>query len=250
MEYFATGAPLGSTLSALIEAVPNFLRFLGDTWTLVNDNRTGFLRGYRTTVLVSLVSMVGALVIGTVVALLRTAPSRATRLLGTSYVEFFRNTPLLIQTFFYFFALPRIVVFGVRPSLTAFQAAVIALSVYTGSFAAEAIRAGIIAIDAGQTEAARSLGLGYGGTMRHVVLPQAVRVALPPLANLGIALIKNSSIMFAIALPELFYNTSLVNARTFLYQETFAAAVIGYLSLTLPLAYAVSRLERWAGRSR
>lgn len=244
------GAPVGSALSALIHAVPNFLHFLRDTWALVNENRAGFLRGYRTTVLVSLISMAFALAIGTVVALLRTAPTRPTRLLGASYVEFFRNTPLLIQTFFYFFALPRVVIFGVRPSLTAFQAAVIALSIYTGSFAAEAIRAGITAIDAGQTEAARSLGLGYGGTMRHVVLPQALRVALPPLANLGIALIKNSSIMFAIALPELFYTTSLVESRTFRYQETFAAAVVGYLSLTLPLAYAVARLERWAARSR
>ena len=237
-------------LKPFADSVADLFRFLGDTWSLFDENSAEFLRGYRTTVLVSLVGMAGALVIGTVAALLRTAPLRLTRLVGAAYVEFFRNTPLLVQTFFYFFALPRLTLLGVTPRLSAFQVGALALSIYTGAFAAEAIRAGILAIDRGQTEASRSLGLSYAATMRHVVLPQAFRVVLPPLGNLGIALVKNSSIMYAIALPELLYITSLVESRTFRYQETFTVAVIGYLSLTLPLAFLVGRLERWAARSR
>jgi putative glutamine transport system permease protein len=182
--------------------------------------------------------------------LLRTAPLRLTRILGAVYVEFFRNTPLLIQAFFYFFALPRLVMFGWRPALSAFQVGAIALAVYTGAFAAEAIRAGITSIDRGQSEAARSLGLSYAETMRFIVLPQAFRIVLPPLGNLGIALVKNSSIMTAIALPEILNVSQTIEARTFRYQETFTAAVFAYLSLTLPLAWGVGRLERWAGRGR
>jgi putative glutamine transport system permease protein len=242
--------PAALPLLPLLDPVTGFFQFLGDTAALINENRAAYLRGYRTTVLVSLVGMAGALVLGIIAAMARTAPLRLTRVLGAAYVEFFRNTPLLIQTFFYFFALPRLVVVGVRPSLSSFQVAAIALAVYHGAFAAETIRAGITSIDRGQTEAARSLGLGYGGTMRHVVLPQAFRIVLPPLGNLGIALIKNSSIMTAIALPEILNVSQTVEARTFRYQETFTAAVFAYLSLTLPLAWVVARLERWAARGR
>lgn len=227
----------------------NLAGFLGDVWELAWDNRGAIGRGYRTTILVSLVGMAGALALGTLAAILRSGAFRLTRLIGAAYVEFFRNTPLLIQTFFYFFALPRLVVFGVRPTLSSFQVAAIALSVYTGAFAAEAIRAGILSIDKGQAEASRSLGLSYVQTMRLVVLPQAFRVVLPPLGNLGIALIKNSSIMTAVALPEIFHVTDAIQARTFRYQETFTIAVLAYLSMTLPLAYLVGRLERWAARS-
>jgi putative glutamine transport system permease protein len=238
-------------LLTILDSVLGLLSFLSDTWGLVNENRAAFLRGYGTTVLVSLAGMAGALVIGSVAAIFRTAPLWPTRFIGAAYVEFFRNTPLLVQTFFYFFALPRVALLGVAlPPLSAFTVAVIALAVYTGAFAGEAIRAGITAIDRGQTEAARSLGLSYLGAMRYVVLPQAFRLVLPPLGNLGIALIKNSSIMYAIALPELFFVSALIESRTFRYQETFTAAVVGYLSLTLPLGYLVGRLDRWSARTR
>jgi aspartate/glutamate/glutamine transport system permease protein len=238
-------------LLTIIDSVVGFFDFLAGTWALVRDNREAFLLGYATTVLVSLGGMVGALAIGALAALMRTAPLRPTRVLGAIYVEFFRNTPLLVQTFFYFFALPRVVLLGFQmPPLSAFTVGVIALSVYTGAFTCEAIRSGITSIERGQTEAARSLGLPYFGTMRYVVLPQAFRIVLPPLGNLGIALVKNSSIMYAIALPELFFVSALIETRTFRYQETFTVAVVAYLSLTLPLAYFVGRLERWSARSR
>lgn len=154
-------------------------------------------------------------------------------------MEFFRNTPLLIQLYFYFFGLTKI---GLR--LSAFEAGVAALGIYTGAYVAEVFRAGVLSLDRGQTEAARALGLSKLQTLRFVVLPQAIRTVLPPLGNLGIALIKNSALVGAIALADLLYVADLIQSRTFRTFEVFTAIILFYLSLTLPLALLISRLEK------
>jgi aspartate/glutamate/glutamine transport system permease protein len=205
----------------------------------VVDNLPLLLEGYRTTVIVSLLAMLLSLALGILVAGLRTSGVAPLRWLAVGYVEFFRNTPLLIQLYFYFFGLTRL---GVR--LSAFEAGVAALGIYTGAYVAEVIRAGILAVDRGQTEAAHALGLSNFQSLRLVILPQAVRTVLPPLGNLGIALIKNSALVGSIALADLLHVADLVQSRTFRTFEVFTAVILFYLSLTLPLAWLVSRLER------
>jgi len=205
----------------------------------VVENLPLLLEGYRTTVIVSLLAMLLSLALGTVVAGLRTSGVAPLRWLAVGYVEFFRNTPLLIQLYFYFFGLTRL---GVR--LSAFEAGVAALGIYTGAYVAEVIRAGILSVDRGQTEAARALGLSTFQALRFVVLPQAVRTVLPPLGNLGIALIKNSALVGSIAVADLLHVADLIQSRTFRTFEVFTAVILFYLSLTLPLAWLVSRVER------
>jgi putative glutamine transport system permease protein len=186
-----------------------------------------------------------ALTLGIVFAVLRSVPVRPLQAIGTVYVEFFRNTPLLVQTFFAYFGLGAA---GIR--LPAFTAAFLALGVYTGAFVTEAIRAGILAVDRGQFDAARSLGLSYARTMRYVVLPQAIAITVPPLGNLTIALIKNTSLASSIAVADLLYNANLVNARTFATYEVYAFAGLCYLAITLPMGALVGRLERNLTRYR
>ena len=205
----------------------------------VVENLPLLLEGYRTTVIVSLLAMLLSLALGILVAGMRTSGVAPLRWLAVGYVEFFRNTPLLIQLYFYYFGLTRV---GVR--LSAFEAGVAALGIYTGAYVAEVVRAGILSVDRGQTEAARALGLSNLQTLRFVVLPQAVRTVVPPLGNLGIALIKNSALVGSIALADLLHVADLIQSRTFRTFEVFTAVILFYLSLTLPLAWLVSRVER------
>jgi putative glutamine transport system permease protein len=205
----------------------------------VVENLPLMLEGYGMTVVVSALAMLVSVLLGTAVAGLRTSGVRPLQWFGATYVEVFRNTPLLIQLYFYFFGLTRV---GVR--LSAFQAGVAALGIYTGAYVAEAVRAGILSVDRGQREAARALGLSYLQTLRFVVFPQAVRTVLPPLGNLGIALVKNSALVSSIALADLLYVADLIQSRTFRTFEVFTAVIVFYLSLTLPLALLVSQLER------
>ena len=200
----------------------------------------GFLAGgYRRTVELVAVSFVASLGIGTLVAMFRLSPLPLVPGLARAEVEIFRNTPLLIQMQLYWLGLGSI---GIR--LSPFVAAAIALSLYTGAYVTESIRAGVATVGSGQREAAYSIGLTFIGTMRHVVMPQAFRAVIPPLGNLFIAMIKNSAIASAIAVAELLYVSEILNSRTFRTFEVFTGVLIGYLTLTIPAGAAVRRLER------
>ena len=222
----ATRPPFGAAISQ-----PRNLEFL--------------LQGLAVTIQLAFLSLLLALALGVLFGVLRIVPFRPFRALGTIYVEFFRNTPLLVQMYFAYFGLPWL---GVR--LPGFQAAFLALGIYTGAFVAEVVRAGILSVSRGQIEAARSLGLSYTQMMRHVVLPQAFATTIPPLGNLAIAMTKNTSISSAIAVPDVMYNGNILNSRTFATYEIFAAIGSGYLALTLPLSWVVNRLERRLTRFR
>ena len=213
--------------------------------TAILNNLPLFWEGLRITVLLGVLALILALVLGVIFAVLRSVPVRPLRAIGTAYVEFFRNTPLLVQTFFAYFGLGAA---GIR--LPAFTAAFLALGVYTGAFVTEAIRAGILAVDRGQYEAARSLGLSYGQMMRYVVLPQAFATTVPPLGNLAIALTKNTSLASSIAVADLLYNANLVNSRTFATYEVFAFVGLCYLAITLPMSAVLSQIERRLTRYR
>jgi putative glutamine transport system permease protein len=204
-----------------------------------------FLGGLFLTIQVAFWGLIGSLILGIVIALMRISPLVPLRWIGAAYVEFFRNTPLLVQIFFFFFGLPLL---GIRFSqdvfVTIFYEAILAMSLYHGAYVAEVIRGGLLGVDRGQIEAARSLGLSYVQMVRFVQLPQAVRAVIPPLGNIGIALVKNTSIAATIGLAELLHNTEVVESRTFRADEAYMAAALLYLTLTIPLGIGVNALER------
>lgn len=204
-----------------------------------------FLMGFWLTMQIAALGIVGSLVLGLVIALLRVSPIAPLRWIGAGYVEFFRNTPLLVQLFFLFFGLPLL---GIRLSqdtfTTIFWVAIMGMSLYHGAYMGEVIRGGLIGIDKGQIEAARSLGLSYGQMLRYIQIPQAVRAVVPPLGNVGIALVKNTSLVATIGGFEILQVAQVVESRTFRAFEAFMAAGILYLVLTLPLAALVNMLER------
>ena len=208
-------------------------------WSVLPENAGLLAHGLLLTLEVSAAALVLALALGVVVATLRVAPSAALRGIGTAYVEFLRNIPLLVQLFFLFFALPSI---GIR--LPAFACGVLALGVYTSAFVAEAIRSGIAAVPAGQLEAGLSSGMGYAIAMRMIVLPQAITKTIPPLGNTTLNLIKNSSLVSTISMLDILGTANLMGSRSFQYVPMFVGAAICYLILTLPAAFAVNVLEK------
>jgi len=204
-----------------------------------------FFGGLWVTIQISALGLAGALVIGTAVALLRISPAAPLRWLGAAYVEFFRNTPLVVQLFFLFLGLPLV---GLRFSSDTFEsifrAAATGMALYHGAYVAEVVRGGLLAVDKGQIEAARSLGLSYAQMLRYVQLPQTFRAVVPPVGNIAIALVKNTSLASTIGVTELLFGAEIVESRTFRAEESFATATLLYLLLTIPLGLAVNYLER------
>lgn len=206
---------------------------------VVLDNLDLFVEGIKTTISLTLYGWVGAFAIGIVIASFRVSPVAPLRWAGATYVELVRNCPLTVLFFLFWFALPNA---GVQ--YPRFPSAVIVLAAYTGSFVAEAIRAGINTVSTGQAEAARSLGLTFLQVLRLVVLPQALRSVVAPLGNVFIALIKNSSIAYTISIVELTGQAQTLAVRTAEAIPVFTGAAIAYLLLTLPSGYALGFLER------
>ena len=150
-----------------------------------------------------------------------------------------RGIPIIVQLFYIYFVLPE---FGV--TLTAVQAAVIGLGIAYSAYQSENFRAGIEAIDRGQTEAAQSLGMGWWTTMRRVILPQAVRIVLPPYGNIVVMMLKDSSQASTITVAELALQGKLIAASTFKNLEVFTLVALIYLCMCLPLILLVGRIER------
>jgi putative glutamine transport system permease protein len=204
-----------------------------------------FFGGFWLTVQISVLGLIGAVVLGTVIALMRVSPVAPLRWLGGAYVEFFRNTPLVVQLFFFFLGLPFI---GIRFSSETFEnlfrSAVVSMALYHGAYVGEVVRGGLLAVDKGQIEAARSLGLSYIGMLRYVQLPQTFRAVVPPLGNIAIALVKNTSLASTIGVTELLSAAEIVDSRTFRTQEAFLTATLFFLMLTIPLGIVVNGLER------
>jgi aspartate/glutamate/glutamine transport system permease protein len=203
-----------------------------------------FPSGLWITVQLAILSLLGSLVLGTLVAIFRVAPALPLRWIGGAYVELFRNTPLLVQLFFLYFATPYIGIYlGTRETF-AFNAALLGLALYHAAYVAEVVRGGLLGVDKGQIEAARSLGLSYVQALRYIQLPQTFRSVIPPLGNVSIALVKNTSLAATIGLADLLYAGEIVESRTFRAEEAFAAVALLYLVLTVPLGIGVNWLER------
>jgi glutamate transport system permease protein len=206
----------------------------------VLDNLGTYREGFVTTLELSVLSSALALVLGTLLAAMRVSPVPTLRAAGATYVELVRNTPLTVVFFFVVFVLPQLDIL-----LPYFAFAVIALTVYHAAFFCEAVRSGINAVGVGQAEAARSIGLTFGQSLRLVVLPQAFRTVIPPLINVVIALIKNSSIAAAFGVVELTATgTRLANANGDAVIAVLAGVAVCYLVLTLPSGWLAGRLER------
>ena len=211
-----------------------------ELWEVLRDAFPELASGFWVTVRLVAVSFVIALAAGTLVAGLRLAPLRLLRVIGATYVEVFRNLPLLVLLFISFAGLRR-----AGLPVSAWVAGTGSLGLYTGAYVAEALRSGVFAVGKGQVEAALSLGLDYRQALRRIVMPQAFRTVIPPLANLTIAMIKNSAIIGVslLALPDLLKEARIYQSQTFQTDATFFWAAVGYLILTVSATIVARRLE-------
>ena len=204
------------------------------------DNLAAYRQGFLTTLQLTVIASVLALVLGTLLAAMRVSPVPTLRGAGTAYVETVRNTPLTVVFFFVVFVLPQL---DIRLSFFVF--AVIAVTVYHAAFFCEAVRSGINAVAVGQAEAARSIGLTFSQSLRLVILPQAFRTVVPPLINVVIALTKNTSIAAAFGAVELTaIGTRLANANGDAVIPVLAGVAVCYLAITLPSGWLAGWLER------
>lgn len=205
--------------------------------------------GLEWTVLVSLAAWVIAFALGSVVGVARSTPVKPLRLAAVWYVEFFRNVPLLVQMFLWFYVVPELVP---RPwglwlkqdlPLPEFWTAVVCLGTYTASRVAEQVRAGIESIPRGQTAAALSLGLTRPQVYRHVLLPMAYRIIIPPLTSEFLTIFKNSSVALTIGLLELTAQSRQITDFTFQGFEAFTAATVLYVLITMIVMVAMRVVE-------
>jgi polar amino acid transport system permease protein len=212
-----------------------------------------FFKALWATVYIAVVSQAIGVGLGLVAALMRISRVWPLRVLSGLYVLIFRGTPLLVQIFFVYFGanlllgftlIPNTLSFGIFNLDGAVVAAILALGVNEGAYMREIIRAGIDAIDKGQMEAARSLGMTRGLAMRRIVLPQAARVIVPPLGNEFNAMLKNTSLVFSIGVYEMFSDAEIHYSTTFKPVEFFGAVAIWYLVLTGVWSVIQARIER------
>ncbi|MFP3126030.1 amino acid ABC transporter permease [Ectobacillus funiculus] len=208
-------------------------------FSILTENLDMYLQGFKNTLIASLIALGGSFVAGTLIAVLRIAPSRPLNWIGAAYVEFIRNIPIILITFIFYFGLPTL---NIR--MDGFTAGTIGLAVYTAAFIAEAIRAGIQSVPNGQMEAARSSGLTYIQAMYYVILPQAIKIVIPPLGNQFINLVKNSSILGVVAGLDLMYFGDLVASKTFVTFDVYIFVSLFYLIITVPLSLSVGYLEK------
>jgi polar amino acid transport system permease protein len=209
------------------------------SWQPIVDHGADFAHGTLVTVEVSVLAFVLAFALALVAASGRTARARLPRLVTAVFVEVLRNTPVLLQVFVAYFALP-----SLGLPLSRFEAGVAALALNAAAYLTEILRAGFEAVPRGQREAAQVLALGRWSTFRHVVLPQAVRNVYPAVVNQLVQVILGTSLLSAIALPELTGTAETVNSETLQTMQVFAVALVIYLVLTNLVSLAATGLAR------
>ena len=200
--------------------------------------------GILVTFQVTIAAIVLALIIGLFTGLGRISKNRILNGIASLYVEIIRGIPLLVQLFYIYFALGRII------NVPALASAIIAMAVCYGAYMGEIFRAGIESISSGQMEAARSLGMTSSQAMRHVILPQAIKTILPPIGNEFVALLKDSSLVSILAVSDLLRRGREFAAESFNYFETYTMVALVYLIITLFLSKLVSIMENRVGANR
>lgn len=194
-----------------------------------------FLSGTGYTLALSALTVVFGLLGGLLLSLMKTSNNKVLRSIAVAYIEFIRGTPLLIQLY--------IIYYGIS-DIPMFMAGVLAMTVNSSAYIAEIIRAGINAVDKGQMEAARSLGMSVGLSYKEIIIPQAMKNILPALGNEFIVLIKESAIVSVIGIHDLMYNTDTVRGITFIPFEPLVVAAVIYFLMTFTLSKVLGKIER------
>ncbi|BHH84834.1 amino acid ABC transporter permease [Desulforhopalus sp. 52FAK] len=214
--------------------IPQYLLTETDTGLVAGP----LLKGLWITLKISSISLVFAFIIGLITAMLRLSNSFVARSLATLYLEVSRNTPLLIQIFFIYFVL------GPTLGLERIPSAILALSLFEGAYTSEIFRSGIQSVATGQTEAGKTLGLNTFGIYRHIIIPQAIRTILPPLASQAISLVKDSALVSTIAIYDLTMQAQALIAESYLTFEIWFTVAVIYLAVTVFLSLAVGFMEK------
>ena len=205
--------------------IPNYLNF--------------WLKGIGVTLAYSVGTILGGMIIGVICGMLLLARTKWITLPVHYYVEIFRCTPLLVQIVWFYFALPIVL----QIELPDWFAAGLGLTLYMGAFATEIFRGGIISIDKGQWQASRALGMTWPELMRHIILPQAIKRMVPPFVNQSIIQLKNTSLLYVVAIPDLMYTGSIIVSDTFRPLEVYTVVAIAYFVILYPLTLWAARLE-------
>ena len=220
-------------------------------WAIITSGQyfEWILSGVKVTLQLSVVSVALSFILGLLIAVMRMSNVKPVLWFSHAYLEFFRNTPLLVQIFFWYFGSYKILPMVVNDWLNSmnfeFAAAVIALTIYTSAFIAEDIRSGVRSIPKEQMEAARSSGFSYLRSMYFIILPQAVRLTIPPLINQFLNVTKNSSLAMTIGVAELTYQARQVESYTFKGFEAFTAATLVYLGISLIITWLVTLYSKY-----
>jgi len=229
-------------------------------WQFVFDPR--ILKGVWITLLVTIISMVVATILAIILAIMRMSANPVLRGVSFLYIWFFRGTPLLVQIVFWGYLgllykqielgvpLTDFSIFSVDTNtlIPALVGGVIALSLNEAAYAAEIVRAGLLSIDHGQREAAYSLGMGPGYTLRRIILPQSMKVIIPPMGNETISMLKNTSLLAVVAVPELYTASSQISSGNLRQVELLVVASLWYLFITSVLSVPQFYLERYYAR--
>lgn len=209
------------------------------------------LSGLEYTLLLVACSWVIAMALGTALGVVRTTKNRLWVMLGNGYVELFRNIPLLVQFFVWYFVLPSVIpplkrfANAVDPATFQLITAIVCLGLFTAARIAEQVKSGLQSLPRGQTYAALALGLTPLQTYRYVLLPMALRIVIPPLTSESMNLVKNSAVAYSIGLTELFFRTREMGEMTFRYFAAFGAATVLYVAV----AFAINRVMAWIERA-
>ena len=211
---------------------------MSEFWEVLQRHFPEFASGFGVTLRIVGGSFLIAMGVGVFVAAFRVSPVKWLQRVGGTYVEVFRNIPLLVLLFILFYGLPREV------QLPRTTAGALGLGLYTAAYVAEAVRSGVFAVGKGQIDASLSLGFSYGQTLRRIVLPQAIRTVIPPLGSLFIAMTKNSAVIGgALQVEDLMSRARDISAETFQTNEAFFWAAVGYLLITISLTVVIRKLE-------
>ena len=214
--------------------------------SIIQTYKVMLLQSLGQTLLLTLLSLIFAIIIGLIFGLMNVSKSKILNCIGTIYVDGIRGVPLIVLAYFIYFGIPAAVkAIGFTDfKLTALVAGTISLSMNAGAYMAEIFRAGIQSVDKGQMEAARSLGLSYGKSMRKVILPQAIRTMIPSIINQFIISLKDTSILSVIGFPELTKAGNIIVGNTFKALQVWGIVAVMYMVVIITLSRVAKRIER------
>lgn len=213
---------------------------MNELYELFIECLPSLLSGIQMTIKIAVLALLFAFIIGMIVALMSISKNKIIKSIATVYVNLVRGVPVFVLAIYIYFGIAALL----NITFTSFVAAVITLSINASAYLAEIFRGGIEAIDFGQTEAARSLGLSYGKTMIYVILPQAIKIMIPSLMNQFITTLKDTSILSVITVRELMMNSQIIVARNFKAFEIYTFAVVFYIVVVNVLSWISRRLEK------